>query len=52
MPLDIVAQLRKATQKRLIVAGGIRTESEIQQLHAMGVDVVVGMAIYLELLKI
>ena len=52
MPLDIVAQLRKATQKRLIVAGGIRTESEIQQLHAMGVDAVVGMAIYLELLKI
>jgi phosphoribosylformimino-5-aminoimidazole carboxamide ribotide isomerase len=52
MPLDIVARLRKATQKRLIVAGGIRTESEIQQLHAMGVDAVVGMAIYLELLKI
>ena len=52
VPLDVVAQLRKATSKQLIVAGGIRTESEIQQLHAISVDAVVGMAIYLGLLKI
>jgi len=52
IPLDVVAQLRKATSRPLTVAGGIRTESEIQQLHAMGVDAVVGMAIYLGLLKI
>lgn len=52
MPLEVVAQLRKATQRRLIVAGGIKTEGEIQQLDAVGVDAVVGMAIYLELLKV
>jgi phosphoribosylformimino-5-aminoimidazole carboxamide ribotide isomerase len=52
MPLDVVSQLRQATTRRLIVAGGIKTESEIQQLDAMGVDAVVGMAIYLELLKV
>jgi phosphoribosylformimino-5-aminoimidazole carboxamide ribotide isomerase len=52
IPLDVVAQLRKATSRPLTVAGGIRTESEIQQLHAMGVGAVVGMAIYLGLLKI
>ena len=52
MPLDVVSELRSATNKQLIVAGGIRTEDEVEQLHAMGVDAVVGMAIYLELLKI
>jgi phosphoribosylformimino-5-aminoimidazole carboxamide ribotide isomerase len=52
MPLDVVSQLRKATGRGLIVAGGIKTESEIQQLDNMGVDAVVGMAIYLELLKV
>jgi phosphoribosylformimino-5-aminoimidazole carboxamide ribotide isomerase len=52
MPLDVVSALRSATNKQLIVAGGIRTEDEVEQLHTMGVDAVVGMAIYLELLKI
>ncbi len=52
MPLDVVAELRKITKRQLIVAGGIRKEDEVEQLHAMGVDAVVGMAIYLELLKI
>lgn len=52
MPLDVVSELRRATKRQLIVAGGIRTEDEIAKLHAMGVDAVVGMAIYLRLLKI
>jgi phosphoribosylformimino-5-aminoimidazole carboxamide ribotide isomerase len=52
MPLEIVSELRRATSKQLIVAGGIRTEEEVDRLHSMGVDAVVGMAIYLELLKI
>jgi phosphoribosylformimino-5-aminoimidazole carboxamide ribotide isomerase len=52
MPLEIVSELRRATNKELIVAGGIRTEDEVERLDAMGVDAVVGMAIYLELLKI
>jgi phosphoribosylformimino-5-aminoimidazole carboxamide ribotide isomerase len=52
MPLDVVAELRKITKIQLIVAGGIREEDEVERLHTMGVDAVVGMAIYLELLKI
>src|SRR5690242_7429991 len=52
MPLEVVSQLRRATNKQQIAAGGIRTQVEIDRLHAMGVDAVVGMAIYLEVLKI
>ncbi len=52
MPLDVVSQLRSATNRQLIVAGGIKTEEEVDRLHAMGVDAVVGMAIYLELMKV
>jgi phosphoribosylformimino-5-aminoimidazole carboxamide ribotide isomerase len=52
MPLDVVSELRSSTNKQLIVAGGIKTEDEVERLHIMGVDAVVGMAIYLELVKI
>ena len=52
IPLDVVVELRDATNRQLIVAGGIKTEEEVERLHDMGVDAVVGMAIYLELLKI
>lgn len=52
MPVDVVSELRSVTSKRLIVAGGIRTQEEIDRLDVMGVDAVVGMAIYLELLKV
>jgi phosphoribosylformimino-5-aminoimidazole carboxamide ribotide isomerase len=52
MPLDVVSELRSVTSKRLIVAGGIRTQEEVDHLDTMGVDAVVGMAIYLELLKV
>lgn len=52
MPLDVVSELRSVTSKRLIVAGGIRTQEEVDRLDIMGVDAVVGMAIYLELLKV
>jgi phosphoribosylformimino-5-aminoimidazole carboxamide ribotide isomerase len=52
MPLDVVSELRSVTAKRLIAAGGIRTQEEVDRLDAMGVDAVVGMAIYLELLKV
>ena len=52
IPLDVVDGLRKLTSRRLIAAGGIRSQQEIDALDAMGVDAVVGMAIYLELLKV
>jgi phosphoribosylformimino-5-aminoimidazole carboxamide ribotide isomerase len=45
-PKDVIRPLRTATGRQLIAAGGIRSQKEIEELHAMGVDAVVGMAIY------
>jgi phosphoribosylformimino-5-aminoimidazole carboxamide ribotide isomerase len=36
----------------LIVAGGIRSQMEVDELDALGVDAVVGMAVYTELLAV
>ncbi|HEY4934674.1 MAG TPA: 1-(5-phosphoribosyl)-5-[(5-phosphoribosylamino)methylideneamino] imidazole-4-carboxamide isomerase [Terriglobales bacterium] len=52
IPLDVVDGLRKLTSRRLIAAGGIRSQQEIDALDAMGVDAVVGMAIYSGLLEV
>ncbi len=41
-----VRAVRDATTRRVTAAGGIRSRAEIDQLHAMGVDAVVGMAVY------
>jgi phosphoribosylformimino-5-aminoimidazole carboxamide ribotide isomerase len=38
--------VRQATTRRVTAAGGITTQDEIDRLHQMGVDAVVGMAIY------
>ena len=46
IPLDIIKDLRKHTSRQFIAAGGIRSEDEIAALDAIGVDAVVGMAIY------
>ena len=45
-PMDVAAILRACTAKQLIVAGGIKQQSEIDDLDAMGVDAVAGMAVY------
>ena len=45
-PQEVIAPLRAATKRQLIAAGGIRSQQEIDALDAMGVDSVVGMAIY------
>jgi len=45
-PIDAARPLREATTRQLIVAGGVSTLQETQQLDAMGCDAVVGMAIY------
>src|SRR5262249_288900 len=45
-PMERARVLRQATSRQLIVAGGINSMAEIQTLDAMGVDAVVGMAIY------
>ncbi len=46
IPLDVVRELRRATSRQLIVAGGIGSQEEVDVLDAMQVDAVVGMAIY------
>jgi len=51
-PIDAAARLRKLTGRQLIVAGGIRSQQEIDELDAMGVDAVVGMAVYTNLLPV
>jgi phosphoribosylformimino-5-aminoimidazole carboxamide ribotide isomerase len=51
-PIETAARLRKLTQRQLIVAGGIRSQQEVDALDAIGADAVVGMAVYTELLAV
>jgi phosphoribosylformimino-5-aminoimidazole carboxamide ribotide isomerase len=44
--MNAIRAVREATSRRLTAAGGITTQAEIDALHAIGVDAVVGMAIY------
>ena len=41
-----IRAVREATGREVIAAGGITTIEEVDELHAMGVDAVVGMALY------
>ncbi len=50
-PIDIARSLRRQTRRQLIVAGGIRAQSEIDELDAENIDAVAGMAIYTGLMK-
>lgn len=45
-PFAILDKLLDATSKKLIVAGGITNQAEVDRLHSLGIDAVVGMAIY------
>jgi len=45
-PVDAISALRNATERQLIVAGGVSTLAEVQMLDEMGLDTVVGMAVY------
>lgn len=45
-PFEVLDDLRFATNRKLIVAGGITTNAEVDRLDQMGIDAVVGMAIY------
>jgi phosphoribosylformimino-5-aminoimidazole carboxamide ribotide isomerase len=51
-PIATAARLRKLTQRQLIVAGGIRSQQEVDALDALGADAVVGMAVYTDLLAV
>ena len=46
LPIEPVEELRRATARRLIVAGGITEQREIDALDQLGIDAVVGMALY------
>ena len=51
-PIETAARLRKLTKRQLIVAGGIRSQQEVDALDVLGADAVVGMAVYTELLVV
>jgi phosphoribosylformimino-5-aminoimidazole carboxamide ribotide isomerase len=51
-PMETAVRLRKLTSRQLIVAGGIRSQQEVDALNDLGADAVVGMAIYTELLAV
>lgn len=46
IPMDTVHAIRRATTRHLAVAGGITEQQEIDSLDALGIDAVVGMALY------
>ena len=52
IPMEVVRELRGRTSRRFIAAGGIRSQQEIDELEAMGVDAVVGMAIYSGMIEV
>jgi phosphoribosylformimino-5-aminoimidazole carboxamide ribotide isomerase len=49
---ELVRPLVAATARRLIAAGGIRSVEEVEALDRLGVDAVVGMAIYKGLIQL
>ncbi|HEY1895373.1 MAG TPA: HisA/HisF-related TIM barrel protein [Terracidiphilus sp.] len=51
-PIATAARLRALTERQLIVAGGIRSQQEIDALQTIGADAVVGMAVYTEMLAV
>jgi phosphoribosylformimino-5-aminoimidazole carboxamide ribotide isomerase len=50
--MEAIMAVRRATTRRVTAAGGITTQAEIDRLDAVGVDAVVGMAIYTGRLKV
>jgi len=44
--MKAIRAVREATTRRVTAAGGITTQQEIDDLHSLGVDAVVGMALY------
>ena len=46
IPMETVHAIKRATTRHLVVAGGITEQQEIDSLDALGIDAVVGMALY------
>jgi len=51
-PIDVASRLRRLTKRQLIVAGGIRSQQEVDALDALGADAVVGMAVYTDMIAV
>jgi len=51
-PIEVAVRLRRLTSRQLIVAGGIRSQQEVDELDNLGADAVVGMAVYTNLLHV
>jgi len=47
-----IEEVRHATKRHVTAAGGITTQEEVDWLDSIGVDAVVGMAVYTGRLKI
>jgi phosphoribosylformimino-5-aminoimidazole carboxamide ribotide isomerase len=45
-PMQVIPELAAATTRKLMVAGGISTQDEVDQLDKQGIDAIVGMAVY------
>jgi phosphoribosylformimino-5-aminoimidazole carboxamide ribotide isomerase len=52
LAIEPVLALKAATSRRIIAAGGIRNHDEVDALDRLGVDAVVGMAIYTQAMSI
>jgi phosphoribosylformimino-5-aminoimidazole carboxamide ribotide isomerase len=50
--LEAIREVAAATTAKVTAAGGITTQEEVDRLHALGIDAVVGMAIYTGTLKV
>jgi phosphoribosylformimino-5-aminoimidazole carboxamide ribotide isomerase len=50
-PMHVAEELKQATARKLIVAGGIKAMDEVTRLDGMGIDAVVGMAVYTGAMK-
>jgi phosphoribosylformimino-5-aminoimidazole carboxamide ribotide isomerase len=46
IPMETIHAIKRATQRHLVVAGGITEQQEVDSLDALGIDAVVGMALY------
>lgn len=51
-PMEMAGRLRSLTARPLMVAGGIRSQAEIDTLDTLGVDAVAGMAVYSGILTV
>lgn len=50
--LDAVLEVQRATSRKLIAAGGIREMAEVDHLDSLGIDAVVGMALYTNAIRV